>query len=141
MKQFLPAFLSTVALSALLGAAPAVAQDTVTGAPAGTAPTTVQGYGYAPGQPRYGYNGYGPAYGYGSAPGYGHGYGTAPGYAAPWGPVGAVAAGFGPVGAGVANAAGAVGAGAKPAPAYAVRPNRCDTWHDWNGRYTAFCGP
>ena len=33
-----------------------------------------------------------------------------------------------------------VGAAA-PAPAYAVRSNRCETWHDWNGRYTSVCGP
>ena len=45
MKRSVLTFLSTAAVCALLSAAPAAAQDTVTGAPAGTAPVTVEGYG------------------------------------------------------------------------------------------------
>ena len=112
--------MTVAAVCAFLAAAPALAQDTVTGAPAGTAPVTVEGYGYGPGQP--GYNGYGPAYDRG------------------WGPrpVGAVAAGFGDVGPGMVGTTGvAVGASM-----YASRFNpRCGVIHDFNGRYTSVCGP
>lgn len=131
MKPLFPAFLSTAALCAFIVATPALAQETVTGAPAGTAPVTVQGYTYQ----GYGWPGYGPGYGYGYAPGYG----------APWAPAGPVAAGVGAVGAGVVGAANIVGAGATGAvtvPAYAVRPSPgCTLYHDWNGRYTSVCGP
>jgi hypothetical protein len=47
MKRLVLTFLSTAAVCAPLSAAPA--QDTVTGAPAGTAPVTVEGYGNSPG--------------------------------------------------------------------------------------------
>jgi hypothetical protein len=45
MKCFLIAALSATALSALAAATPALAQATVTGAPKGTAPVTIEGYG------------------------------------------------------------------------------------------------
>jgi hypothetical protein len=45
MKRLVLTFLSTAAVCAALSAAPAAAQDTVTGAPAGQAPVTVEGYG------------------------------------------------------------------------------------------------
>jgi hypothetical protein len=45
MERLVLRFLSTAAVCAVLSAAPAAAQDTVTGAPAGTAPVTVEGYG------------------------------------------------------------------------------------------------
>jgi hypothetical protein len=48
MKRLVLTFLSTAAVYAVLSAAPAAAQDTVTGAPAGTAPVTVEGYGNSP---------------------------------------------------------------------------------------------
>jgi hypothetical protein len=48
MKRLVLTFLSTAAVCAALSAAPAAAQDTVTGAPAGTAPVTVDGYGSGP---------------------------------------------------------------------------------------------
>ncbi len=71
MKNVLTSALSAAAVCAFLAATPAFAQDTVTGAPAGTAPATVEGYGYSlPGAPGYGYNGV-PAYGYAPEPGYG----------------------------------------------------------------------
>jgi hypothetical protein len=44
MKRLVLTFLSTAAVCAVVSATPAAAQDTVTGAPAGTAPVTVQGY-------------------------------------------------------------------------------------------------
>jgi hypothetical protein len=96
-------------------------------APAGTAPVTVEGYGYGPGQP--GFNGYGPAYDNGYA--YDNGWG-------PFAPVGAVAAGVGAVGSDVVGTTGfAVGG-----PMYAARFNpRCGVIHDFNGRYTSVCGP
>jgi hypothetical protein len=122
--------LSAAAICAFLAATPAFAQDTVTGAPAGTAPVTVEGYGYGPGQPGYRYNGYGYN-GYGPAYDYGYGWG-------PFGAAGAVAAGIGAVGAGVVNTTAA----AAGAPAYAVPRNaRCAIIHDFNGRYTSVCGP
>jgi opacity protein-like surface antigen len=45
MKSFLMAALSATAICGFAAAAPALAQDTVTGAPRGTAPVTVEGYG------------------------------------------------------------------------------------------------
>jgi hypothetical protein len=45
MKRFVLTFLSTAAVCAALSVTPAAAQETVTGAPAGTAPVTVEGYG------------------------------------------------------------------------------------------------
>src|SRR5271165_320315 len=101
MKCLFPAFLSTAALCAFVAATPAAAQETVAGAPAGTAPVTVEGYNHPQG---YGWPWYGPGYGYGYAPGY---------YVAPWGPL---AAGVGAVGAGVVGAANAVTAGIVPDP-------------------------
>ena len=49
MKRLVLTFLSTTAVCAVLSAAPAAAQDTVTGAPAGEAPVTVEGYGNSSG--------------------------------------------------------------------------------------------
>jgi len=48
MKRLVFTFLSTAAVCAVLSATPAAAQDTVTGAPAGQAPVTVEGYGSGP---------------------------------------------------------------------------------------------
>jgi hypothetical protein len=45
MKCFLIAALSATAISGLAAAPPAAAQATVTGAPKGTAPVTIEGYG------------------------------------------------------------------------------------------------
>jgi hypothetical protein len=152
MKTVLISALSMAAVC-FVPATPAFAQATVAGAPAGTAPVTVEGYGFGPGQPGqpgigsnppayYGY-GYGPGYGY-NGPGYGY---YAPGYAGPFGPAGAAAAGLGAVGAGVVGAAGTVTAGAVGAPlvvpAYVSQPiATCSVYHDFNGRYMAgFCGP
>jgi len=45
MKHLVLTFLSTAAVCAVLSATPAAAQDTVTGAPAGEAPVTAEGYG------------------------------------------------------------------------------------------------
>lgn len=45
MKTILISALSTAAFFALTAAAPAFAQATVTGAPKGTAPVTIEGYG------------------------------------------------------------------------------------------------
>jgi hypothetical protein len=45
MERLVWRFLSTAAVCVVVFAAPAAAQDTVTGAPAGTAPVTVEGYG------------------------------------------------------------------------------------------------
>jgi hypothetical protein len=45
MKNILMSALSTAAFLALSGATPAFAQATVTGAPKGTAPVTIEGYG------------------------------------------------------------------------------------------------
>jgi hypothetical protein len=108
MKRLvLTSALSAAAVCAVLAATPAFAQDTVTGAPAGEAPVTVEGYGYAPGQPGFGYNGvyeYGDpsAYGYGYPSAYGYGY-TPGNYGYGWGPfapVGGLAAGLGATGYG-----------------------------------------
>ena len=49
MKRLVLTFLSTAAVCAILSASPVAAQDTVTGAPAGTAPVTVEGYGNSSG--------------------------------------------------------------------------------------------
>jgi hypothetical protein len=45
MKNILISALSTAAFCALVAATPASAQETVTGAPRGTAPATIEGYG------------------------------------------------------------------------------------------------
>jgi hypothetical protein len=45
MKRLVLTFLSTAAVCAVLSATPAAAQDTVTGAPRGQTPVTVEGYG------------------------------------------------------------------------------------------------
>jgi hypothetical protein len=45
MKRLVLTFLTTAAVWAVVSATPAAAQDTVTGAPRGTAPVTVKGYG------------------------------------------------------------------------------------------------
>ena len=44
MKRLVLTFVSMAAVCTVVSAAPAAAQDTVTGAPAGTAPVTVEGY-------------------------------------------------------------------------------------------------
>ena len=49
MKRLVLTLLSTAAVCAVLSAAPAAAQVTVTGAPAGEAPVTVEGYGNSSG--------------------------------------------------------------------------------------------
>jgi len=49
MKRLVLTFLSTAAVCAVLSATPAAAQDTVTGAPPGEAPVTVEGYGNSSG--------------------------------------------------------------------------------------------
>lgn len=138
MKNVLTSALSMGAVCAFMAATPAFAQDTVTGAPAGTAPATVEGYGYSPGQPGFGYwpeYSYAPGYAY--APGYGYGYGY--GWD-PLAPLGAFAAGVGDVGAGVVGATGAAVGAALGAPAYAVRTHRlCHVYHDAYGR--RICGP
>jgi hypothetical protein len=45
MKRLVLTLLSMAAVCAVISATPAAAQDTVTGAPRGTAPVTVEGYG------------------------------------------------------------------------------------------------
>jgi opacity protein-like surface antigen len=45
MKRFLMAALSATAICGFAVATPAIAQETVTGAPKGTAPATTEGYG------------------------------------------------------------------------------------------------
>ena len=129
MKTVLITALST-ALCAF-AAAPAFAQATVTGAPPGTAPATVEGYGYMQGQtgqPGIG-NDYPPGYYY--APGYGYGY-YAPGYSyygsGPFGPVGAA---VGALGAGVAGVV-------TGRPASAMR-RHCHIYRDDRGH--RICGP
>ena len=112
MKTILTSSLSAAAVCTFLAATPALAQDTVTGAPAGTAPVTVEGYGYGPGQPGYRDNLFGL--------------------------LGAFVADMGAVGSGMVNTT----QDAAGAPAYAVLPNaRCGVIHDFNGRYTSVCGP
>lgn len=138
MKRLvLTSAISAAAVCAFLAATPAFAQDTVTGAPAGEAPVTVEGYGNAPGQNGFGYNGvyeygYPSTYGYGYTPGY-YGYGwTAP--------FGALAAGVGDVGAGAVDATGAVVGSTLGAPAQAARLHgRCHVYRDSEGR--RICGP
>jgi hypothetical protein len=49
MKRLVLTFLSVAAVCAIISATPAAAQDTVTGAPKGTAPVTVEGYGNSSG--------------------------------------------------------------------------------------------
>ena len=49
MKRLVLTFLSTAAVCAVVSATPAAAQDTVTGAPKGTAPVTVERYGNSSG--------------------------------------------------------------------------------------------
>jgi hypothetical protein len=49
MKRLFLTFLSAAAVCAVVSATPAAAQDTVTGAPAGEAPVTVEGYGNSSG--------------------------------------------------------------------------------------------
>ena len=49
MKRLVLTFLSMAAVCAVVSAIPAAAQDTVTGAPRGTAPVTVEGYGNSSG--------------------------------------------------------------------------------------------
>jgi hypothetical protein len=49
MKRLVLTLLSTAAVCAVASAPPVAAQDTVTGAPRGTAPVTVEGYGNSSG--------------------------------------------------------------------------------------------
>jgi hypothetical protein len=49
MKRLVLTFLSMATVCAVVSATPAAAQETVTGAPAGTAPVTVEGYGNSSG--------------------------------------------------------------------------------------------
>jgi hypothetical protein len=49
MKRLVLTFLSMAAVCAVVSATPAAAQDTLTGAPRGTAPVTVEGYGNSSG--------------------------------------------------------------------------------------------
>jgi hypothetical protein len=53
MKRLVLTFLSIAAVCAVVSATPAAAQETVTGAPAGTAPVTVEGYGNSSGYTGY----------------------------------------------------------------------------------------
>src|ERR1700752_692073 len=67
MKRLVLTFLSTAAVCAVVSTTPAAAQDTVTGAPRGTAPVTVEGYGSSsgstgPSSPAIGSGLSGPAY-------------------------------------------------------------------------------
>jgi hypothetical protein len=48
MKHLVLTFLSMAVVCAVVSTTPAAAQDTVTGAPRGTAPMTVEGYGNSP---------------------------------------------------------------------------------------------
>ena len=143
MRTVLITAVSATAL-AFAAAAPAFAQDTVTGAPPGQAPVTVEGYGFLQGQtaqpgigndyPWWYGNGYRTGYyapGYAYAPAYGYGWG-------PFGPVGAAAAGVGALGAGVVGAAGAVASGAVGAATYPLR-RHCHIYRDAYGR--RICGP
>jgi hypothetical protein len=138
MRTVLMTAVST-AVCAFVAAGPAFAQDTVTGAPAGQAPVTVEGYGYMQGQtgqPGIG-NDYPAGYGYESGygwPGYGPGYGFF-GWI-PFAPVGAAAAGVGALGAGVASASGSVAGEVANTATYPLR-RHCHVNH--NGRRV--CGP
>ena len=49
MKRLVLTFLSMAAVCAVVSATPAATQDTVAGAPGGTAPVTVEGYGNSSG--------------------------------------------------------------------------------------------
>jgi hypothetical protein len=49
MKRLVLTFLSAAAVGAVVSATPAAAQDRVTGAPAGTAPVTVEAHGNSSG--------------------------------------------------------------------------------------------
>ena len=49
MKRLLLIFLSIAAVCVVVSATPATAQDTFSGAPRGTAPVTVEGFGNSPG--------------------------------------------------------------------------------------------
>ena len=62
MKRLVLTFLSTAAVCAVLSAAPATAQDTVTGAPPGEAPVTVEGYGSSSGYTGTSASNSGPVY-------------------------------------------------------------------------------
>lgn len=62
MKGLVLTFLSTAAVCAVLTAAPAVAQDTVAGAPAGEAPVTVEGYANSSGYTGASASNSGPVY-------------------------------------------------------------------------------
>lgn len=125
MRYLLMSAFSAAAVCAIAASTPAIAQATVAGAPAGSAPVTVEGYGFGPGQPGQPGIGnnppgfyYGPGYGY-YGPGYGH---YAPGYAGPFGAV----------------TAGAVGA-PLGGPAYPLRRHHCHVYRDSAGR--RICGP
>jgi hypothetical protein len=133
MKYAFTGLISTMSICGCLSATPAAAQDVPAGAPPG------QVY-YAPGY------GYGYSYGYGDP----YGYGYNPAYVGPLAPVTGAAAGIGALGAGIVGAAattaGAIGAatvGAPilPGPVVAAPHMQCGVLHDFNGRYTALCGP
>ena len=62
MKHLVLTFLSTATVCAVLSAAPAAAQDTVTGAPVGEAPVTVEGYGNSSGYTGASASSSGPVY-------------------------------------------------------------------------------
>jgi hypothetical protein len=62
MKHFVLTFLSTAAVCAVLSTTPAAAQETITGAPARTAPVTIAGYGDSSGYTVPSASNRGPAY-------------------------------------------------------------------------------
>jgi hypothetical protein len=149
MKHVLTGILSTATIYGLLAATPVAAQ--VAGNPGDMhtpTPYTKQydrqhGIAYGPNGPIYRTNGSSSTGAFGYGPNYAYG---------PFAPVGAVLGGAAAVGAGVVGAAGAVGAGAVDtavgapaafgAPAYAAAPHAgCGMYRDFNGRYTAVCGP
>jgi hypothetical protein len=71
MKRLVLTFLSTAAVCAVVSATPAAAQDSVTGAPRGQTPVTVEGYGNSsgstgPSAPAIGAAMSGPAFGIGA---------------------------------------------------------------------------
>ena len=139
MKNVLTIALSAAAVCAVLTATPAFAQATVTGAPAGEAPVTVEGYGNAPGQPGYGYNG-AYEYGDGTTPAYVYAPGYGPGYVYGFWPFAPVGAFVGDLGAGAVGATGAMVGATTGAPTYAATPNaRCHIYRDDAGR--RICGP